>query len=280
MIGWLLDVLVGWIVGSVVLGLAAGVLAAVLGVSSDAEAAMNSVAIVVGTIGGIWLMRKRRADQAKSADAGATEASPPGRRWLDPRRPRTWIVAGLLALFVVVILNAALNDDQSDARKAAQTLGASESVRGSDLDIVDNLSQFLSKWNEAATPLVRDYIDENVSGDEWLETAGASIPEMDSARAGQRRAIESIRDSGLRVTFLPMAENYDAKFEAVTSLREAVRSGDTDAQEEAAQRMTRLGEEGQRLASELLDKLASISPEAKRYVEQRRAQMERELGVP
>lgn len=69
MLGWVLDVVVGWVIGSVVLGLAAGLLAAVLGVSSDAETAMNSVAIVIGTVGGIWLMRKRRADRARSGAA-------------------------------------------------------------------------------------------------------------------------------------------------------------------------------------------------------------------
>lgn len=184
-------------------------------------------------------------------------------------------------LFVVVpILNAALNDEQPDDRKAAQTLGASESVSDSDLNIVDNLDQFTSKWNEAATPLVRDYLDEGVSADAWLETAKSTLGDMDSARAGLRRAIESIKDSGLRATFTPMADNYDAKFNAVSALREAVRTGDADAEKAAADRVTQLGQEGQRLASALLDKLAALSPEYKRYVEQRRAQMERELGLP
>lgn len=76
------------------------------------------------------------------SDAGTTGSS---RRWFDPRRPRTWIVA---------------------------------------------------------TPLVRYYLDEHVSADAWLETANTSLANMDSARAGLRRAIESIKDSGLRATFL------------------------------------------------------------------------------
>lgn len=51
MVGWIVDILVGWIVGSVVLGLLFGIGGQTAG----------QVDVVLGTVLGIYLMRRRRS---------------------------------------------------------------------------------------------------------------------------------------------------------------------------------------------------------------------------
>ena len=60
-VGWVIDVLVGWLVGSIVLGIVFEIAAALVGAGQDAQNGMRLTGVVVGTIVGIWWMRRRRS---------------------------------------------------------------------------------------------------------------------------------------------------------------------------------------------------------------------------
>jgi hypothetical protein len=54
MLGWVVDVLVGWVVGSIVVGVP----------FSFAGEAAGGIGVLIGTALGIWAMRRRRSQKA------------------------------------------------------------------------------------------------------------------------------------------------------------------------------------------------------------------------
>lgn len=63
---WTVDVLVGWLVGSVSLGITLEVVAVLLG--AEEPVFFQRIGVIAGTIGGIYLMRRRRRDSDAGSD--------------------------------------------------------------------------------------------------------------------------------------------------------------------------------------------------------------------
>lgn len=68
LLGWIIDILVGWIVGSVLVSLVAAIIAVLIGLDETATQVLGQISVVVGTVLGIWSMRRwRRTRRSRKA---------------------------------------------------------------------------------------------------------------------------------------------------------------------------------------------------------------------
>ena len=85
---------------------------------------------------------------------------------------------------------------------------------------------------------------------------------MRNAAIGFKTDVMAISDPGVRSVFDEFADNYSAKLEAVTGLWNAVAAADPDAEEAAGADLQAAAEEGQSLATSLLENLRPfVDPE-------------------
>lgn len=208
---------------------------------------------------------------------------PPKTSWY--RKRSNQVAIGLLFFFVVVpVLKAVVAEDGASDTEIAKALGASGTPRDADLRLVDETSTYTAAWNAAATPLVRDWLDDEVSALEWVEEAPAHLARLETALAGFRRTVEAIDDVGLRSAFTPLVNNYGDKLAAWNALVVAVAEG-TDADIEAAiDRTDAVGQAGQRLARELMARMEPLLTESDRgllrdRIDEQTENLKRDLGL-
>ena len=111
------------------------------------------------------------------------------------------------------------------------------------------------RWNRAAAPLVRDYLDPNVPRDRWVVEAAPYIGELRAAHVEMQTCALAIQDPGIRATSTEIAANYRAKLDWITRLHNAVAHGDATAEQQATAGLSEAAAEGQVLAIALLDKV-------------------------
>lgn len=79
-----------------------------------------------------------------------------------------------------------------------------------------------------------------------------------SSSCGSRRMFSACPMRGVRAVFGDMVANYKRKLAAAASLVAAVEAGDEDGEQAAASELTAAAEEGQQLASRLIDRLRPL----------------------
>lgn len=190
-----------------------------------------------------------------------------------------------LALAGLVVLSLAVEqlNTAADTRPAGeeQALGATSSLSTEDERLIDGLGDHSNHWNEAAGPFVRDYLDPNVGATEWVAAARTNVNEMRNAAISFTTDVMAISDAGVRSVFDEFADNYSAKLDAVTRLWNAVAAGDPDAEEAAGADLQAAAEEGQHLATNLLEKLRPfVDPEdLTALLQGRAADLQRQLDI-
>lgn len=260
--GWIVDILVGWLMGSIV----GGLVFAFIDVLAAANGRLAPLGVVAGTAGGVAWMRRHRArrEPLSAARIGLSKAA--------------------LAILVVTVAVAGvvgalmMRDEEPSGQE--QAVGATSPLSAEDERLVDGLGEHSSRWNEAAGPFVRDYLDPNVSAAEWVAAADAQVAEMRNAVISFQTDVMAISDPGVRSVFEEFTDNYRAKLDAVTRLWNAVAAGDPDAEEAAGAELQAAAEEGQQLATSLLDKLRRfVDPEdLTSLLQDRAADLQHQLG--
>jgi hypothetical protein len=129
------------------------------------------------------------------------------------------------------------------------------SLSSADVDTIAALMATPDRWNRAAAPLVRDYLDPNVPRDRWVVEAAPYIGELRAAHVEMQTCALAIQDPGIRATSTEIAANYRAKLDWITRLHNAVAHGDATAEQQATAGLSEAAAEGQVLAIALLDKV-------------------------
>ena len=126
-----------------------------------------------------------------------------------------------------------------------------------DADAVACICPLPGRWNKAAAPLVRDYLDPRVPAYQWVQSALNRIGEMRSVVIEMQACTLAIQSPGLRRPFQDFASNYRKKLDAVAALHFAVSHGDQEAEQQARQALAQASAEGQALGQAFLDRLRS-----------------------
>lgn len=115
--------------------------------------------------------------------------------------------------------------------------------------------QLPSRWNHAAAPLIRDYMDPNVPTDRWVKEASIHIGELRAVRIEMATIVVGMQDPGIKSSFDEMANNYRDKLDCLVALQNAVARGDRKAEESAMTSLSEAATQGQQLAKTWLDRL-------------------------
>lgn len=162
-----------------------------------------------------------------------------------------------LCLLLVVVAGLGVACGGGDDRPSAEerAVGATGKLTDHDVDVLAGLGEHSGKWNEIAGPFVRDYLDSSVDAETWLASADQQFRDLRGVVVRLDAEVLSISDAGVRGVLGEIVTNYKRKLAAVNDLVSAVRDGDDDAQRAAADELTVAGQEGQQIATRLLDKL-------------------------
>ncbi|MCA6531333.1 MAG: hypothetical protein IM566_23335 [Pseudanabaena sp. M152S2SP2A07QC] len=129
------------------------------------------------------------------------------------------------------------------------------SVISEDVDVIISLSGLPSQWNKAAAPFIRDYLDPNISSEQWVKEASFHIGKLRSIYLEMNALTLMLQDAGIRNIFEEFVDNYKAKLIAVTDLHFAVAHGDPTAEKQASQAISKAASKGNQLAQSFLQKL-------------------------
>lgn len=170
------------------------------------------------------------------------------------------LYGGLLVLFAGIVVSAFLFPplggkavDQAGVHAALEA--QARTISPADADAIASFIDLPARWNRAAAPLVRDYLDPNVPADRWVRDASRQVAELRAVHAEMRACALAIQDPGIKQTFQEVTANYRAKLDCVTALHNAVAHGDHEAEQEAQQALSEASAEGQKLAQALIESL-------------------------
>lgn len=165
----------------------------------------------------------------------------------------------MLVVAVVLLGGCGGDDGPSGGEKA---IGATSKLSDHDAKIITDLGGHTSRWNEVVGPFIRDYIDQDVDADAWLASTGEQLRDLRVVVVRLETDVLGISDKGVRAVFGDIAANYKRKLAAATGLVAAVKAGDTEGEQAAAEELSAAAEEGQQLASSLIDRLRPyVDPE-------------------
>jgi hypothetical protein len=129
------------------------------------------------------------------------------------------------------------------------------STMSEDIEVIIYLSSLPSQWNKAVAPLIRDYLDPNISSEQWVKEASFHIGKLRSIYLEMNALTLMLQDAGIRNIFEEFVDNYKAKLIAVTDLHFAVAHGDPTAEKQASQAISKAASKGNQLAQSFLQKL-------------------------
>lgn len=172
---------------------------------------------------------------------------------------------------------------QDGARVALEAHG--QSISPADADAIENFEDFGARWNRAAAPFVRDYLDPNVPADRWVKEASQHVKELRAVYIEMHARTVAIEDAGIRGTFEDITANYRTKLDCVTRLHNAVAQGDTEAEQQVQQELSNAVAEGQRLAKAMIERLRPyVDPQVIAAIAKKRgkeaAELTRQTSTP
>ncbi len=188
----------------------------------------------------------------------------------------------LVSCLNLVVANQGYSEISTvQVRGLREILAQKRSVIADDIDVIAAFSGLTSRWNNAVAPLVRDYLDPNVSSELWIKEASFHIGELRSIYIEMNALTFVLQDPDIRKFFKEIVTNYKAKLSGVTALHYAVAYGNETAQIEANQSISNAAAAGNRLAQTFLDRLRPyIDTKVLIYELQKRSQNIRELMKP
>ena len=176
-------------------------------------------------------------------------------------------ICSILLIMMFLTCTTALSSEFNGAQaKAANENGrraAQQPTSSSYTDALATLSGLPKRWNQAAAPLVRDYLDPNVPADRWVKEASPYIGELRAVHIEMHARTLAIREQETRKFFQELIANYRAKLDSLIILHNAVARGDQEAEQQAYQALSEASVEGQRLSQALIEKIRpNVNPDA------------------
>jgi len=178
-------------------------------------------------------------------------------------------IVNLLRVLVGLILAFSLGAcDESIANKTprnqpltkpqvlAKAVGSEpKGVIAQDYETAAAFMELTWEWNRAVAPIVRDYLDPNVSAEAWVKSSTAPMGQLRAVHVQMTAAVLGIKDDQLRNVFQEFCENYRSKLDAMTALQNTVARGDEAGEEQAKVVLAEASARGTELATSFLERL-------------------------
>lgn len=133
--------------------------------------------------------------------------------------------------------------------------GSGDAPASEDLRATLALTDLTWKWNEEVAPIVRTYLDPEVSGETWVTATTGRLDGLRGIHTRMTAASMTVANAGLRDQLLAIVRNYGQKLDALTLLHHAVAEGDQTQEAAARQEISRTTAEGTELALRFLDSI-------------------------
>lgn len=140
------------------------------------------------------------------------------------------------------------NGDQTPYVLARAYRAKSSPVNQNDAEILLRFGVYGAEWNRAAAPLVRNYIDPNVTGDQWVELSKIPIAQLKTVLLRTKIDCDLLSDTGVKEFIKPIIEVNDRMLGLYLQLQSAIITGNNGEEstvmselQAAAQRKQQLG---------------------------------------
>ena len=102
---------------------------------------------------------------------------------------------------------------QADASGARVVFGAQgQSISRADSEAIKEFRDFTRRWNRAATPFVRDYLDPSFPADRWVREASQHIKKLRSVYTEMYARTFAVEDVGIRGTLEKFTANFKRRY--------------------------------------------------------------------
>lgn len=178
----------------------------------------------------------------------------------------------LLAALVVASATAGCaeqqprNLDQNESVNQTPTAGGDASTSGpldDDGVVMGKMRQHTRFWNSTMSPLVADYLDPNVSAEQFVKSTSGLVRKLEPRIRKMAELAATLKTPELRRIVTATAFTYRDKLAAFMALVNAVSAGDADGQRAGQEKLQDATTEANELAAELqdfLDAAAAGSP--------------------
>jgi len=99
-----------------------------------------------------------------------------------------------------------------------------------DTEILMKIGECSDDWNRSLTPMVLQYLDPNVTGDDWLEQSSISMGKARNVLLRMETNYKLLNDKGARETLKPFIDVNKDLLHHYTRLQQAVIAGNSDIQ--------------------------------------------------
>jgi len=252
-IGYVLLTWLGISIGGIAAMAVIGYPFVALGIGRWIDLVGNMVAAVVFLLIAMTQSRVFVSPQSGKEDDERTRTKLNARRYVS-------VIAAICAVVVIGLAVGSRVNRQAETSAAEQSLAAAMGatnrfISEDDLETAATLRTFTTRWNTAAAPLMRGYLDPNVSAEQWVSDAGEHVEGLTAASMRFSATVQAFEDPGLRARYQVLAKNYDRKLAAIHALRHAVAQQDPDGETTAIIEVREAALEGRELAIELMDSM-------------------------
>jgi len=205
---------------------------------------------------------------------------PPSKR----RRVWPWVVLAVLVVWIaipVIRLAVTYSNQHSDTPSLPVDVegapGGRDDLSAHDQSLLVDIAGDVQRFNAAALPLMKSYIDPTVSAQRWARSADRHIQRMRTALNALGADVLTIEDSSLRKTFSDIIGTMTDEVLALEDLEFAVGlvvpsdsswlGPASGGKRGALRRLQAAAEQRQKLSMELLDRLRPyLDPETLRLI--------------
>ena len=113
-----------------------------------------------------------------------------------------------------------------NAAAQASPQGKAPVVSDDDARTLKAIKSCTGRWNEAGAPLVREYLDPNVSARQWSKDASAHLSKLRLIFLEMQGHAMNLRNPKIFNMLKDVTASYKAKLDAMTALHFAVTQGD------------------------------------------------------
>ena len=161
-------------------------------------------------------------DDERAIDQGSTFFPPPGQAADGESRNRRLVLILGIALLGLLVAGFGVrslifgSDDGPSRDETFEALGAIGGVSKADEDTVVSINRYPQRWNATAGPLIADLAEDNLSVDQLLAQNQSRLDDLYGIIDDLSEQVLELQDDGLRVTFISIVTNYEAKLDART----------------------------------------------------------------
>lgn len=198
-----------------------------------------AVLFIAGTVTGLLLEERRKQEAHASSSGGSVARYTPTPSYDYGAQPAS----------------RPNQDDRSPYILAAVYQANTTPLSKGDTEILLRFGTNGTAWNRASAPLIRDYLDPNISGNQWVERSRTALAELRTVFLRTKTDYQLLTDSGAKGTVRPIVEIQESMLALYQQLQTAIATGDADREKATMSELQAAGLRKQQVALPIVQRL-------------------------